>query len=73
MQNMTPQARSTIRAALAAFKGNIYKKCVCTRIALPHHNKNMYEFAAEFKKSLARESGAQGVLFDEKNHGSETS
>jgi hypothetical protein len=25
------------------------------------------EFEAEFKKSLARESGAQGVLFDEKN------
>jgi hypothetical protein len=25
------------------------------------------EFEAEFKKALARESGAQGVLFDEKN------
>jgi hypothetical protein len=24
------------------------------------------EFEAEFKKALARESGAQGVLFDEK-------
>jgi hypothetical protein len=25
------------------------------------------EFEAEFKKALARESGAHGVLFDEKN------
>jgi hypothetical protein len=27
------------------------------------------EFEAEFKKALARESGAQGVLFFEKNEG----
>jgi hypothetical protein len=27
------------------------------------------EFEAEFKKALARESGAQGVLFDEKTEG----
>jgi hypothetical protein len=27
------------------------------------------EFEAEFKKALARESGAQGVLFDEKPEG----
>jgi hypothetical protein len=27
------------------------------------------EFEAEFKKALARESGAQVVLFDEKNEG----
>jgi aspartate/tyrosine/aromatic aminotransferase len=27
------------------------------------------EFEAEFKKALARESGAQGVLFDEKSRG----
>jgi hypothetical protein len=28
------------------------------------------KFEAEFKKALAHESGAQGVLFDEKNRGS---
>jgi hypothetical protein len=28
------------------------------------------EFEAEFKKALECESGAQGVLFDEKNRGS---
>jgi hypothetical protein len=27
------------------------------------------KFEAEFKKALARESGAQGVLFDEKTEG----
>jgi hypothetical protein len=27
------------------------------------------EYEAEFKKALARESGAQGVLFDEKTEG----
>jgi hypothetical protein len=27
------------------------------------------EFEAEFKKALARESGDQGVLFDEKTEG----
>jgi hypothetical protein len=27
------------------------------------------EFEAEFKKAIARESGAQGVLFDEKTEG----
>jgi hypothetical protein len=27
---------------------------------------NLGKFGAEFKKALARESGAQGVLFDEK-------
>jgi hypothetical protein len=31
------------------------------------------EFEAEFKKPLARESGAQGVLFDEKNRESKIS
>jgi hypothetical protein len=31
------------------------------------------EIEAEFKKALARESGAQGVLFDEKNRGSKIS
>jgi hypothetical protein len=31
------------------------------------------EFEAEFKKALARESGAQGVLFDEKNQESKIS
>jgi hypothetical protein len=31
------------------------------------------EFEAEFKKALARESGAKGVLFDEKNRGSKIS
>jgi hypothetical protein len=31
------------------------------------------EFEAEFKKALARESGAQGVLFDEKNRRSKIS
>jgi hypothetical protein len=31
------------------------------------------EFEAEFKKALALESGAQGVLYDEKNRGSKIS
>jgi hypothetical protein len=31
------------------------------------------KFKAEFKKTLARESGAQGALFDEKNQGSKIS
>jgi hypothetical protein len=31
------------------------------------------EFEAEFKKALARESGAHGVLFDENNRGSKIS
>jgi hypothetical protein len=31
------------------------------------------EFEAEFKKALVRESGAQGVLFDEKTRGSKIS
>jgi hypothetical protein len=31
------------------------------------------EFEAEFKNALARESRAQGVLFDEKNRGSKIS
>jgi hypothetical protein len=31
------------------------------------------EFEAEFKRALARESGAQGVLFDEKNRRSKFS
>jgi hypothetical protein len=31
------------------------------------------EFGAEFKKALARESGSQGVLFDEKNRRSKIS
>jgi hypothetical protein len=31
------------------------------------------EFEAEFKKALARESGAQGVFFDDKNQGSKIS
>jgi hypothetical protein len=30
---------------------------------------NLGKFGAEFKKALARESGAQGVLFDEKTEG----
>jgi hypothetical protein len=34
---------------------------------------NLGEFEAEFKKALARESGAQGVLFDEKTRGSKIS
>jgi hypothetical protein len=29
--------RRTIRTALAAFKGNIYQKHICSRIGLPHH------------------------------------
>jgi hypothetical protein len=29
--------RRTIRMGLAAFKGNIYQKHICSRIVLPHH------------------------------------
>jgi hypothetical protein len=32
--------RRTIRAALAAFKGNVYQKHLGSRIVLPHHYKN---------------------------------
>jgi hypothetical protein len=35
----------------------------------PHARSYLGEFEAEFKKALARESGAQGVLFDEKSLG----
>jgi hypothetical protein len=44
MQNMTPHVRTihdSIRAAVAAFKGNIYKKHICSQIFLPHHCKNI--------------------------------
>jgi hypothetical protein len=34
--------RRTIRAALAAFKGNIYQKQMCSQIVLPHHYKNCW-------------------------------
>jgi hypothetical protein len=37
----------------------------CVRISII----DLGEFKAEFKKALARESGAQGVLFDEKTEG----
>jgi hypothetical protein len=58
MQNMTPHAQSTtIPMALAAFENRSY----------------LGDFAAEFKKALARESEAQGVLFDEKNRRSKIS
>jgi hypothetical protein len=54
MQNMTPHARSTNDSngpgSIFAFENRSY----------------LGEFEAEFKKALARESGAQGVLFDEK-------
>jgi hypothetical protein len=41
---------------------------VCTIFAFDNRS-YLGEFEAEFKKALARESGAQGVLFDEKNEG----
>jgi hypothetical protein len=73
--------RRTIRTAQAAFKGNIYvpelsyptlkiyrnlkrqpnKKCL--RLKIDHISANSKQNS---KKALARESGAQGVLFDEK-------
>jgi cytoplasmic iron level regulating protein YaaA (DUF328/UPF0246 family) len=35
--SLTPHARSTHDSmALAAFKGNIYQKHICSRIVLPH-------------------------------------
>jgi hypothetical protein len=45
--SLTPQAKydtnvqstNEIRAALAAFKGDIYQKHVCSRIVQPHHYK----------------------------------
>jgi hypothetical protein len=49
------------------------KKLKMHAVSLTHRmNENwsyLGEFEAEFKKVLARESGAQGVLFDEKNRG----
>jgi hypothetical protein len=42
MQNKTPHAQSTtIRAALATLKGNIYQKHLYQQIVLPHHYKNI--------------------------------
>jgi hypothetical protein len=32
---------NTIRTALAAFKGNIFQKHICSRIVLPHHYHNL--------------------------------
>jgi hypothetical protein len=66
--------RRTIRTALAAFKGNIYQKHICAidtacTIFAFENRSYLGEFEAEFKKALARESGAQGVLFDEKSEG----
>jgi hypothetical protein len=40
----------------------------CTIFAFENRS-YLGEFEAEFKKALARESGAQGVLFDEKTEG----
>jgi hypothetical protein len=48
------------------------KKTACTIFAF-ENILYLGEFEAEFKKASARESGAQGVLFDEKNRGSEIS
>jgi hypothetical protein len=44
----------------------------CTTFAFENRS-YLGEFEAKFKKGLARESGAQGVLFDEKNRGSKIS
>jgi hypothetical protein len=44
----------------------------CT-IFLLENRSYLGEFEAGFKKALARESGAQGVLFDEKNRRSKIS
>jgi hypothetical protein len=44
----------------------------CTIFAFKNRS-YLGEFEAEFKKALARESGAQGILFDEKNRGSKIS
>jgi hypothetical protein len=40
----------------------------CTIFAFENRS-YLGEFDADFKKALARESGAQGVLFDEKTEG----
>jgi hypothetical protein len=44
----------------------------CTIFAFDNRS-YLGEFEAEFRMALARESGAQGVLFDEKNRGSKIS
>jgi hypothetical protein len=42
-------------------------QCACGVIDTSFENRSyLGEFEAEFKKALARESGAQEVLFDEK-------
>jgi hypothetical protein len=43
----------------------------CTIFAFENQS-YLGEFDAKFKKALGRESGAQGVLFDEKNRGSKS-
>jgi hypothetical protein len=56
------------------FKGATYQKffhvndTACTVFAFENRS-YLGEFEAEFKKALARESGAQGVLFGEKTEG----
>jgi hypothetical protein len=50
---------------------NIYDTA-CTIFSFENRS-YLGEFEAEFKKAFARESGAQGVLFDEKNRGSKIS
>jgi hypothetical protein len=53
MQNMTPiHNRRTIRAALAAFKGNIYQKHIRSRIVLPHHYKNILNKRVSLTKQI---------------------
>jgi hypothetical protein len=44
----------------------------CTIFAFENRS-YLGEFEAEFKKALARESGAQGLVFDEKNRRSKIS
>jgi hypothetical protein len=44
----------------------------CTIFAFENRS-YLGEFEAELKKAIARESGAQGVLFDKKNRGSKIS
>jgi hypothetical protein len=53
--------------------GVIYTACTMHAVSLTPHARFLRsnrsylgEFEAEFNKALARESGAQGVLFDEK-------
>jgi hypothetical protein len=71
-----PELSYPITKKIYKFKG-AFRACgvidtACTIFAFENQS-NLGKFAAEFKKALSRESGAELVVFDEKNRGSKIS